>query len=137
MPYINDFDVYYTNQEAQQPPNAIPEFNGASNDINKGFGGEFVYLIPSYTDDASKAATSFKIVIQGTTDPLRKDMAKGAGGDYRYVIPVQGPQAKVTEAQLIRSESALQHPPSGYSGITSDINKGRQGDFLYIIWKTA
>lgn len=83
-------------------------------------------------------AIGFDIAIQGSEDKSKDDLAKGAGGDYRYLILNTSvtQQSKVTAVTLIRSESALNMPPSGWDGATIDINKGRGETYLYLVWKT-
>ncbi|KAK7032628.1 hypothetical protein VNI00_012892 [Paramarasmius palmivorus] len=137
--YIYDFQVVYAEEASKEPSNAITDINGGCDDINHGFGGKYVFLVPMCTDDPSVAATSFKIVIQSERDYDRDDIAWGAGGDYRYVIPMQDPHNpdKVIEAKLLRSGASTQYPPSGWDGITSNINEGRGGDYLYIIWRSG
>ncbi|KAK7032626.1 hypothetical protein VNI00_012889 [Paramarasmius palmivorus] len=138
MTYLANFDVVYSTQAAQEPPNTVTDLNNSGNDINKGFHGEYVYLTPITTNNPNDAATSFKIVIQSHADPEKKDLAKGAGGDYRYVIPMRDPGArKITSARLLRSGSKQDYPPSGFNGLSTDINQGRKGDYLYIVWKSA
>ncbi len=68
-----------------------------------------------------------------------KDIARGTGGDYRYVIPEkdQREKKKISEINLLRSSNSVTVPPNGYSGMSIDINRGRKGDFLYLIWKTV
>jgi hypothetical protein len=44
---------------------------------------------------------------------------------------------KVTEVRLLRSQSPIVQPPEGYSQISRNINDGRGGDYLYLVWKTV
>ncbi len=42
----------------------------------------------------------------------------------------------VTDVALWRSGSEESNPPNGWHHKTSDINKGRGGDYLYLVWRT-
>ncbi|KAK0387217.1 hypothetical protein NLU13_5530 [Sarocladium strictum] len=42
----------------------------------------------------------------------------------------------VTDVALWRSGNAEAYPPQGWSHKSSDINDGRSGDYLYIVWRT-
>ncbi|KAI0686949.1 hypothetical protein BC835DRAFT_428915 [Cytidiella melzeri] len=113
--------------------------SGQSADINYQLGGKFVWLVPEYTTDLNAAATSFQISIQSIADLAFDDLAKGAGGDYRYLEPTYDPKvrSKVTEVQLLRSDAPVKTAPSGWQGITKDINAGRQRSYLYVVWKSS
>lgn len=37
---------------------------------------------------------------------------------------------------LLRLDRAMVRAPFGYDGATSDINQGRKGGWLYLIWKS-
>lgn len=43
---------------------------------------------------------------------------------------------KIADVALWRSGDNQNNPPSGWDGMTMDINKGRAGDYLYLVWKT-
>ena len=68
-----------------------------------------------------------------------QDLAKGAGGDYRYLLPISdtGNPNKITSLRLCRSSSAVTSPPDGYSGMSANINSGRDKDFLYLLYQTV
>ena len=81
------------------------------------------------------AATS----VQRIADLALDDVAKGAHRGYRYVLPKRDARAKVRvkEVQLLRSDGALAGPPSGWSGMTGDVNEGRGRSHLYLMWKVC
>ncbi|KAG9501719.1 hypothetical protein J7337_007410 [Fusarium musae] len=66
------------------------------------------------------------------------DLAKGAGGDYRFLDWTRNMTATkfITEFSLWRQSIPQGAPPAGWDGITGDINAGRGGDNLYLIWKS-
>jgi hypothetical protein len=101
----------------------------------------YVWLVPEYTRDPSQAASVFDFVTQSNGNTKYLDLAKGAGGDFRYFIPVYNvrEKAKIVECALLRTGSGTsveQIRQMGWAGISGDINRGRGGDFLYLIWKT-
>ncbi|KAH7014796.1 hypothetical protein EDB80DRAFT_864230 [Ilyonectria destructans] len=62
-------------------------------------------------------------------DPLPDhddDLSKGNVGLYRYLY-------FVSSVYLRRPSEEQNNPPAGWAGKTDDINKGRGGDFLYLI----
>ena len=123
-------------QYGGKPPQCLTDVNGQGDDINKDFGGEYVYIVPIYTNDPTEALTSVSIAIQGKSSSHFKDLAKGAGGDFRYIVPNRqsGANGFITNPRLMRSQSAVSNF-GGFSGHTTDINKGRGGTFLYIVWE--
>ncbi|KAG6826858.1 hypothetical protein H0H92_014153 [Tricholoma furcatifolium] len=59
------------------------------------------------------------------------------GEDYRYLIPQQDPNSGsvITNLELIRSTEELKDFEKGY-GHTTNINANRDGDWLYLTWKS-
>ena len=103
--FIADMDVAYGDKESDAPADRVRTFGGGSDDINHGFGGKYVWMVPRWTIETDKAATSFNIFIQKDSTPGLKDLAAGAGGDYRYVVTNhdQHQVPKVRGATLVRS----------------------------------
>ncbi|KIM22137.1 hypothetical protein M408DRAFT_57426, partial [Serendipita vermifera MAFF 305830] len=124
-----------------RPNNAITDIEGDGGDINKNCGGEYVWIVPVTTDAGNAGCTRFDVEIRDSVMDGYDDLAKGAGGDYRYLIPRIDclNNHKIIEIRLMRSSSSVQHPPEGYSGMSNNINQGREnkGDHLYVVWKTA
>ena len=100
-----------------------------------------VWLVPVFTTEPSKAATSFDILIQPYQDPKLSNLAKGdSGGEYRYVVPRADRKlaSKIIEVGLIRSERPVKSAPSGWDGYSVvNILSGRSKSFLHLVWKTA
>ncbi|KAM7200778.1 hypothetical protein V8F33_003709 [Rhypophila sp. PSN 637] len=68
----------------------INEITGRSADINQGFSGSFVWLIPRRTPKPTWLVDNLWTDIRSDADPGgTKDHAKGAGGDYRLFQVVQ------------------------------------------------
>ena len=98
-----------------------------------------MWLVPEYTTEPIAAASSFDVSIQRIADLALDDVAKGAHRGYRYILPKYDSQAKtkVKEVQLLRSSSTLASPPSGWSGMTKDVNEGRGRTHLYLMWRAG
>lgn len=92
---------------------------------------------PRYATDHAGALTSIDIAIQGNRDDEKQSLAKGDSGKYRYLVPrsAKGTR-KIYEVGLVRLDYAIEGPPVGYDGCTMNINSGRKGGYLYLIWKT-
>ncbi len=97
-------------------------------DINKGYGGDYVWLRPIYTYKSSEAVNYFHVEIYNHQRyETIGDLARGAGGAYRYLVPSNsGCGDKIRDVWL----SDLQNG----RGFTKDINKGRGGRYLFLNW---
>ncbi|KAG6826190.1 hypothetical protein H0H92_000771 [Tricholoma furcatifolium] len=137
--------VVYGDQPSQAPVDRVRDWFGGSDDINAGQGGKYVWLVPVMTTNVSEAITTIDLFIQGTADPRYPDVSMGAGGPYRYLVPVTQSNTnmfitKLTLARNSYSNGAISNLPNitfvGFpQGATSDINKDRGGDFLYLVWE--
>lgn len=97
--------------------------------------------MPVWTTQVDEAASNVQVVMQKSEEDDRDDLASGAGGKYRYLFPqVQDNNSdKITDVQLYRSEDSLDSDAladMGFQGMSSDINEDRDGDYLYLLWKT-
>ncbi|KAK6520188.1 hypothetical protein TWF506_000471 [Arthrobotrys conoides] len=152
---ISHLEVIYGVGRAHE---SIPEITGALTDLNSGHKGEFVYLkkvvktipprpykqhIEQLQQDQEQQDTDDRRRLQyigierlGNGDPARADLAKGAGEEFRflkYVYRFTGPA--IYDVALWRSGGRQCIPPTGWDGMSCDINEGRRGDYLYIVWK--
>ncbi|KAL7271760.1 hypothetical protein RUND412_005453 [Rhizina undulata] len=138
--FISNLVVKYGSKETDAPSDRVRALNRQLDDINSGFQGSYVWLVPEYTQDVSQACTGFDIFIQASADSGKSDLAKGANGLYRYIVPIKNPKEKkkITEVALLRSENwaDIKSAP-GYDGITPDINRDRKKDWLYVVWKSV
>ncbi|KAH7098458.1 hypothetical protein BKA62DRAFT_660766, partial [Auriculariales sp. MPI-PUGE-AT-0066] len=133
MSYIGGITVVYGDNINQKPSNAISEINSNDPDINKGFKGKFVWLVPEWTSNPTKAVGNFEIVISDLEISGMQDLSKGAGGKYRYLRPYRD-NHRAIEIGLLRLRTIkMTKPYGGWDAITTDINEGRGGDFLYIL----
>ena len=99
----------------------------------------YVWIVPTYTYNASQAATRFDLFIQDKAHSGWDDLAKGAGGDFRYLqaIPDDNNYSKIIDLKLYRSGNGVSAFPVPYTGHTTDINANRKKTFLYLIWSVA
>lgn len=78
------------------------------------------------------------MVIGGSEDG-HKDLAKGAKGKFRYLNPrvENNVTQKIKDIRLLRSSDEVSRDAAskkGFEGISDDINGGRGGDYLYLVW---
>ncbi|KAG5754801.1 hypothetical protein H9Q72_002394 [Fusarium xylarioides] len=124
--------------EDNQPEGTITELNGGSANVSQGFGGSNIWLRTIKADKPDTMMNNISIYI-GHGDAARTDdLAKGAGGDYRFLDWTRNMTATkfITEFSLWRQSIPQGAPPAGWDGMTGDINAGRGGDNLYLIWKS-
>ncbi|KAH8823623.1 hypothetical protein DL96DRAFT_1615069, partial [Flagelloscypha sp. PMI_526] len=97
----------------------------ANPDINGGFGGKYIYLIP-------KPAVYIQIIIRDSEISGQSDLAEGAGGKFRYIklIYDASDDEKITKVALYRKSN-------NDRSLSSDINKDRSGDFLHLIYRVS
>jgi len=74
--------VVFSN-DSNPPSNAVKEVSNQSNDFNQGFGGKFVYITPTYTEEAHKAIGGLAVLISPGARSGLNDLAVGSGGDFR------------------------------------------------------
>ncbi|KAJ5645898.1 hypothetical protein N7490_002270 [Penicillium lividum] len=138
MGYLGQIFPFISNDESSEPGNRIPVVDGNSPDINNGFGGKFVWIVASYHNNESTAISDIKIDIQDEQDTGRHDLASGTGGKFRYLSWRNDGSKKITTLQLLRRRDQVTWDTVrnlGFDGWTSDINAGRGGDFLHLVWK--
>ncbi|KAG6889610.1 hypothetical protein C0995_016136 [Termitomyces sp. Mi166 len=140
--FISGMRVVYTDKASDAPGDRVRDWFGGSDNINYSFSGKHVWLVPEWTNRISQALTNFDLVVQSQDDVQYSNLARGAGGDYRYLIPVRQSNQKlfISQLTLARSVKALDDLHNTIwrglpQGATGDINKGRRGDFLYLVWE--
>lgn len=115
------------------------------NDLNKGSGGNFIYLAYATTDSAEDAlkdirvsfGKSYKMPDAYTKD--QHDLNAGAGGKFIYLWTTKDGSCgnPLQDMQVIYGKNA--DMPSGYtavdsnrSGSPADLNSGAGGEFVYL-----
>ncbi|KAF4441395.1 hypothetical protein FACUT_2703 [Fusarium acutatum] len=144
--YVSALTVQASDDSNFLPPGTCVDASPdtGSPDCNNGLGEDYTYVVKSYTPDPSQAITGLSIDITANGDhPELGDMANGAGGDYRYVITSRDLNlpTRIGDVQLWRSQDdsvSLSDVASfGWDGISTDINHGRSGAYLYLVWKNV
>lgn len=83
------------------------------------------------------AITSIEITARSTSESHR-DMILGVPGCYRYLTTQSTSSSfKIHTVNLLRLSERMYDLPEGFTGCTSNINAGRGGDYLYLIWKAS
>ncbi|KAJ6078371.1 hypothetical protein N7467_008124 [Penicillium canescens] len=138
MAWLSQIFAVSNNDEHGEPGNHIATVDRNSADINKGFGGKFVWIIATFNSNQDRAISTVQIQIQDKQDENRWDLSAGAGGNYRYLHPLKEGTAKITEIKLLRRSEKVEWATVkdlGFQGWSGDINQGRGGDFLHLVWK--
>ncbi|KAI4162200.1 MAG: hypothetical protein LQ342_004220 [Letrouitia transgressa] len=147
--FFTGFKTVYGDRIGEKPADAIRELTGQSSDINYGFVGKFVWICPQYSpnnDDTQQqhiiwfAKRSGNDAPSWTNGGQTGDLAQGAGDDRRYLLwgrNVWVPyyrNAAIVDVALWRSKTSQIKPPSPFRMMTANINEGRAGDYLYVVW---
>ncbi|KHO01883.1 Heat-labile enterotoxin IIB, A chain [Metarhizium album ARSEF 1941] len=124
-----------------RPRDAVREIADKSDDINHGFGGEYVWLVPEYTLDPDEACTAF---MTSTRQPKEghPSVTKGAEGTAMYIRCAKAPDGeKIRRAMLVRglgSEERVKFFDNGtFDGETANLNWYRgtdKAELLYLVW---
>ncbi|KAI0437003.1 hypothetical protein F4803DRAFT_540406 [Xylaria telfairii] len=141
--YLFNLIAMYANadEEYLQPDEVVHEIQGQSSDINSGFGGKYVWLQPEWTIAKEEAISD--LLFERSRTPVRNynDLAMGAGGDFRYIRSSRDGNGIITKVGLFRIKQKLSPEEiksrinqSGFTHYSSDINEGRGGDYLYLLW---
>ncbi|PYI23985.1 hypothetical protein BO99DRAFT_428252 [Aspergillus violaceofuscus CBS 115571] len=140
--WLNSLYPVYGDHENEKPSNTIPVVDDKNGDINAGFGGKYVWLVANYIRDPQNCLHNIKIVVSDTEKPGQMDLTKKAGGQYRYLetSTVAAEGFGISNLKLLRSTDEVSSTDLrglGYRGWTADINAGRGGDYLYLVWRNG
>jgi len=135
---LKDIQVVYTSQSIDMPDEVITDTDGGSPDINKGYKGKYVWLVPVWTYKIEEIVTSVHVVIQNEKNDKYQDLAAGTGGDYRYLKMIRSSTSStaIKRVGLLMGTTNIyaERNKHGWDGCTEDINAGRQGGYLYVCW---
>lgn len=138
---ITALDVIYG--EGAKPPDGFHKIDA---DLNKGAGGEFVYLCYSTTVDAQPitnmqvfAGDGPSINIQEGYEIIWKDLNKGAGGKYLYVCFTRSAEFRpIREVSVVQSQGPEVYPPTvEWVRVGQDCSAGAGGYYSYITFKRS
>ena len=116
-------------------------------DLNKGAGGDYIYLCYSTsTAVSSSPITGLTVVAGGSSSvtcpsgysKISIDLNKGAGGEYIYLCYTKnsGPTS-IKNVNVLASDGSSVRVPQGWTCINRDLNKGAGGKYIYLIYNTG
>ncbi len=112
-------------------------------DLNKGAGGEYVYLCYSTLPDLGPSITAIQVGYASCSQDHRteftvidKDLSKGAGGKYIYVSYASGTTTMpITAIEVISGDDYNIWPSKEFIKIGQDCNQGSGGDYIFVCYK--
>ncbi|KAH8423406.1 uncharacterized protein LDX57_001165 [Aspergillus melleus] len=141
--YLSDLTVMYADNEYATPDEIVPEIQGKTSDINSGYGGRFVWLQPEWTSDRERAISHLSFTKSDTEIRNYNDITVrvSAKDSYRYIITEREGETKIVNVALLRTPENLSSDQiltrikqSGFHHFSTDLNQGRGGDYLYVLW---
>ena len=124
-----------------ESPNPPPEYTKIGIDLNKGAGGDYIYLCYKtgvrnpITGLTVNAGSSSSFPIPPGYTRIHDDLNKGAGGDYIYVDYTKNVDLPpIKDVYVIYGEKANIYPPYGFVKINTDCNKSVGGHYIYICY---
>ena len=138
MSAITGLDIIYG--QWSDPP---PGYNKIPVDLNKGAGGEYVYLCYStepgepITNIQVFASNSAEFPIQNGYTKIDKDLNKGVKGRYIYLCYTGSRAFKpIAQVNVIQSPSREVYPPTvEWIRINQDCSEGAKGEYTYVVYK--
>ena len=139
MAAINGVTVIY-GQGSSPPAN----YTKIDKDLNKGAGGEYVYLCyttalssPPITGFQVFAGGSASFGIQNGYNKIPNDLNKGAGGSYIYACTTTNDRlTPITGLDVVQGDSRYTYPnDSSWVRIDQDCSEGAGGNYTYIVYK--
>uniref|UniRef100_T1JP37 Uncharacterized protein n=1 Tax=Strigamia maritima TaxID=126957 RepID=T1JP37_STRMM len=132
--FLKTINVVFSGSKATSKASLI-EVNELNSDINAGFTGDYVWLVPVWTTNVVEAATSIQVIIQNETAKYYRDMTKGAGGSYRYLkMTYDYSEERIVNVKLWRTLDQDSIPSkSGWKYWTDNINYNRTDSLRYLV----
>ena len=75
--------IVHNDTIGEQPDGAITEIYRQRNDVNAGFGGKHVWIVPCRTSNLDDAGRGFHVSVVSTSIDGMSDLAKDSGGKFR------------------------------------------------------
>jgi len=139
--YLFNLIAMYAGEEYLQPDEVVDEIQGQSSDINSGLGGKYVWLHPEWTSVEEEAISDLSFKKSSTPVRNYNNLAMDTGGDFRYIEASRHGSRMATKVGLFRAQQKLSPEEiksriqqSGFTHYSSDINEGRGGNYLYLLW---
>lgn len=140
MSVVTGLDIIY----GKNSP-APPGYSKIPADLNKGAGGEYIYLCYSTASGLGQPITGIQVfasdrsdfVIQNGYTKIQKDLNKGARGKFIYVCFTRDTMfPPIAEVGVIQSPKSTVYPGSlEWVRINQDCSHGANGEFTYIMYK--
>eukprot|EP00210_Caulerpa_lentillifera_P004518 g4311.t1 len=142
--YLRDLEIVYLNPGDSKPPHFVEcvnyhredVFGHGGENLNKGFDGPAIYLVPKWTPTKHLAnITGFQLVFSEVEDPSQRSLTISPQGRFVYLQRSFNPdiQDRIIGLQLYRSRK-FNPPHYGWTHSTMNINERRGGDNLYLQW---
>ncbi|KAG6848824.1 hypothetical protein H0H93_013678 [Arthromyces matolae] len=144
--FVKDIKVVYDKLETRAPIDRVRTIGPYSSHIGDGnHSPRYLWLVEERTTKVEEALTRVEIAFQDDYDsqwpPRYVDLMDGEGPAkyrWRYLIPVKQSDPnlpRITQLGLYRSFGSQEPDLKGYEGRhTQNINQGRGGGFLYLMW---
>ncbi len=108
-------------------------------DLNKGAGGDYIWLCYKRSDDQNDAVSAIYIADDDQSDPpsgyqkIGVDLNSGAGGKYIWLCYSKNSTlgAPITDIAV----AGLNAPSPEYKKVDYDLNRGAGGEYIYIYYK--
>jgi hypothetical protein len=139
---IKELAVQSLNQPGPQP---APGFEYNPLDLNKGLGGNFIYIgwqrgavndNPVTQIDFEAFGEIQNVNPRGDWEWNPLDLKAGAGGKFIYVFWKRGGATPVYNIALIVTPSNTPPPIAGYTPIYVDLNAGAGGPYIWAYYTT-
>lgn len=141
-PAMNVFieDIIIISGKNRQAPEGYQKIDV---DLNKGAGGDYLYLCFKQGNDADKAINGLQVIAgrnNGIGAPagytrLEQDLNKGAGGRYIYLCIHRGADRPIKDIQIVHGKSKDIAAPNGYTKIEQDLNEKAGGEYIYLCYQ--
>ncbi|KAG6884399.1 hypothetical protein C0995_010336 [Termitomyces sp. Mi166 len=150
--FIKGVKVVYGDDISDRPVERVHSWRGApfkqgrTDDVNAGYGGKYVFLVPEITTNVNEALTRFEIIITDKTLKSENSLSKGSSGKNRYLRPVRDKNNNMYITDLMLAwykrtpngnytidRDIWPNLPKGYD--TTSINDGRKGPDEFLVWK--
>ncbi len=116
-------------------------------DLNKGAGGDYIYLCSSTVPDLGPPITAIQVAASDKSyndDPSVKpdgytlvldDLNKGAKGKYIYVSYATGTNSlPITGVNVISGDTRNIWPPKDFVRVDQDLNEDVHGKYIYVCY---
>jgi hypothetical protein len=132
-------DIYIESYRSSPGSTTPAGYEKIDKDLNKGAGGNYIYLYYSKRTDL-EPITSLYVAVGDSSNvtvpegytKIDSDLNKGAGGKYIYLCYTRNPYfGSIKGLEVTFGDDIV----SGYTKIDVDLNKGCGGEYIYLWYK--